>query len=469
MMLPATENRIDLQALRSRKITAQFDGGDISSDGGGILLREIDSKINLIDQISDCFRDCRDPDRIDHSIKDLVSQRVFGIILGYEDLNDHDRLRYDPLMAAICGKEDPTGSDRSDPNDKGKALAGKSTLNRLETTPFDADEKSRYKKIVASPAKLDELLVKVFLDLHVEEPKEIVLDLDVTDDPVHGNQEGRFFHGYYKSYCFLPLYVFCGSHLLAARLRTSDIDPAEGVEEELGWIVEQIRRRWENTRIVVRGDSGFCRNNLLSWCEENKVDYVFGLPKNQRLERLIAEDLVDAEFMYRTRGRASRVYNDFNYKTLKSWDKERRVVSKGEYLPKGANPRFVVTSIPDAQIEAKDLYEKVYCARGEMENRIKEQQLGLFADRTSSNRLRSNQIRLYFSSFAYVLMNALREYGLKGTQMAKAQVGTIREKLLKIGAKVKVTVRRVWISLAESYPWRSTFMQVIRNITKMRL
>lgn len=349
-------------------------------------------------------------------------------------------------------------------SDKGKALAGKSTLNRLELTPQDANGSSRYKKIVLNWERVEHLFVDVFLKLHTKAPERIVLDVDATDDPLHGHQEGRFFHGYYKEYCYLPLYIFCGDHLLCAKLRQANGDAAEGTVGELDRIVGQIRQAWPQVEIVIRGDSGFCREEIMVWCEANEVDYVLGLAKNERLKKEIAEELAQAKALHERTGLASRVFKDFTYRTLKSWSRARRVVGKAEHLEKGSNPRFVVTSIAPEALDAKTLYEKEYCARGEMENRIKEQQLYLFADRTSTSVMRSNQLRLWFSSVAYVLMNAFRQVALKGTEMERAQCGTIRVKLLKIGAQVKISVRRVVIALASGCPYQEIFATAYRNL-----
>jgi hypothetical protein len=288
--------------------------------------------------------------------------------------------------------------------------------------------------------------------------------VDATDDPLHGNQEGRFFHGYYGNYCYLPLYIFCGEFLLCARLRSSNIDASEGTVEELKRIVGQIRQAWPDVRIIVRGDSGFCRDCIMSWCESEMIDYVFGLAKNERLKAVIAGELRQAQALYEATKKAARVFKDFLYRTLDSWERERRVVGKAEYMEKGANPRFIVTSIAEENIAACALYEEMYCARGDMENRIKEQQLYLFADRTSAGKLRANQLRLYFSSVAYMLMQALRRLGLKGTQMETAQCNTIRVKILKVGAQIKVTVRKVWVSLAGGYPYADLFVQIYKNL-----
>jgi len=465
METQCTPTQLEFHALGRREVTGRFDGGTITSDAGGLLLRESERRTGIIDGFARCFEDLRDPELIEHTVAELVAQRIYGLALGYEDLNDHDDLRRDPLFAVLVGKEDPEGEERVRPRDKGRSTAGKSTLNRLELTPENpTGAELRYKKILMKPEEIDRLFVDVFLQAHVEPPEEIVLDVDATDDPLHGKQEGRFFHGYYMNYCYLPLYIFCGEFLLCARLRPSNIDAAEGTLEELERIVGQIRSAWPAVRIIVRGDSGFCRDNIMTWCEAHGIDYVFGLAKNERLKVILAEELQQAQQLYEATKEASRVFKDFRYQTRESWTRERRVVAKAEHLDKGSNPRFIVTSIEIQRIDAPILYEQLYCGRGEMENRIKEQQLWLFADRTSAGKMRANQIRLYFSSAAYLLMQALRRLGLKGTQMAAAQCNTIRLKLLKVGAQVKVTVRKVWISLAGGYPYADLFGQVLRNL-----
>jgi len=425
----ATE--FDFHPLRRREVIGRFDGGAITSDAGGLLLRELEAKTGLLRRFSDCFTDHRNPDLIEHSVLELITQRVFGLCLGYEDLNDHDELRHDPLLAVLVGKADPTGNDRVRQRDKGKALAGKSRAptagwsNRLELTPPGADADSRYKKIVASCSSLEHFFVDAFLESHAlkshaEPPEEIVLDFDATDDPLHGHQLGRFFQGYYKCYCYLPLYVFCGQHLLCAKLRPSDIDGAAGTVGELRRIVGRIRACWPQVRIVVRGDSGFCREEIMRWCEQNGVDFLLGLAKNNRLKAEIIDEMQRAKTLFEQTGEAARLFKDFAYQTLDSWSRERRVVGKAEYIAKGENPRFVVTSLSRDEIAAAPLYEQRYCARGKMENCIKEQQLFLFADRTSCATMRANQLRLWFSSVAYVLLQTLREVGLKGTELERA-------------------------------------------------
>ena len=458
--------RLDFQPLDRRDVVAQFDGGAITSDGGGLLLREAERLTGIIHRFAACFTDHRDPDRIEHTVQELVAQRVYAVALGYEDLNDHDQLRHDPLMGVLAGKGDPTGQDRRRQRDRGKALAGKSTLNRLELTPVRASAKSRYKKIALDRRAGEALFLDVFIQSFREPPERIVLDLDATDDPIHGQQSGRFFHGYYRSYCYLPLYIFCGEHLLCARLRPSNIDASAGSVKELERIVGAIRSAWPHVQIEIRADSGFCRESLMAWCEQHGVDYVLGLAKNTRLVAELAESLAEAKRQFEATGEASRVFKDFAYQTRESWSRSRRVVGKAEHLAGGANPRFVVTSLSAAWCPARELYEQKYCGRGDMENRIKEQQLWLFADRTSAATMRANQLRLWVSSVAYTLLLALRRLGLKGTELARAQCGMIRTKLLKIGAQVRVTVRKVWVSLSESFAYASVFRRVYAHLRR---
>jgi hypothetical protein len=462
--------QLEFHSLGKREVVGKFDGGSITSDAGGLLLRETEMRTGILSRFAECFQDLRDPELIEHTVAELVAQRVYGLALGYEDLNDHDDLRRDPLLAVLVGKEDPEGESRIRQQDKGKAMAGKSTLNRLELTPAEPTvAELRYKKIVMKPEEIDRLLVDVFLESYAEPPEQIVLDVDATDDPLYGKQEGRFFHGYYMNYCYLPLYIFCGEFLLCARLRSSNIDAPEGTTEELERIVGQIRSRWPAVKIIVRGDSGFCRDGIMTWCEARQIDYVFGFAKNERLKAMIASELEQARRLYEETKKAARVFKDFRYETRETWTRERRVIGKAEHLDKGSNPRFVVTSIDAQRMDGRTLYERLYCARGNMENRIKEQQLWLFADRTSTGRMRANQLRLYFSSIAYVLMQALRRLGLRGTEMAAAQCNTIRLKLFKVGAQVKVTVRKVWVSLAGGYPAVDLFRQVYDNLLTVPL
>jgi hypothetical protein len=456
-----------------RQVVADFDGGTITSDAGGLLLREVEQRFGIVRQCARCFTDHRDEEQIEFSVEELLLQRVMGLALGYEDLNDHEQLRHDPLLALLAGRADITGADRLDPRDRGKPLAGKSTLNRLELTPAGAGRTSRYKKIVAHIAQLQETLVDLFIRLRSKQgvPEQLILDFDATDDPVHGNQLGRFFHGYYQNYCYLPLYAFCDGWPLLALLRPSNIDASAGTVEHLARIVPRLRQAWPDVRIIVRGDSGFCREAIMRWCEEHRVDYVFGLARNQRLLRIIGKELHEAEALFeqtQTAGRshAARVFKDFEYRTQTSWSRTRRVIAKAEHLAKGSNPRFVVTSLAAERFAAQPLYEGLYCGRGEMENRIKEQQLYLFADRTSTHGLRSNQLRVLFSTMAYVLHKALKEFGLAGTALATAQVQTVRAKLLKIGGRINVSVRRVLLSLSQAFPERAVFAEALCNLRR---
>jgi hypothetical protein len=458
------------QKLGGRELVWRFDGGDITSDGGVLLLKKLEEKTGIVRRFAACFTDYRSPKQIEHPLLDLLMQRLFGLALGYEDLNDHDELRRDPMLAVALGKDDVKGEQRRRAQDRGKALAGKSTLNRLELTAPDYEGSPRQKnsdkpetrKIVVDPESIDALLVDLFLEAHAQAPDRIILDLDATDDILYGHQEGRFYHGYYHDYCYLPLYVFCGEHLLCARLRPSNIDASADSVEQLEPVVARIRQCWPGVKILLRGDAGFCREKLMAWCQREDLDYIFGLAQNPRLKKLIEAQMAQAEKQYQETQAPARVFAEFFYSTKDTWSCERRVIAKAEHLDKGANPRFVVTSLSAEQMAAQELYEKGYCARGDSpENRIKEQQLDLFADRTSTGKMWSNQLRLYFSSLAYVLLQTLRRTGLAGTELEKAQCGTIRLKLLKIGAQVRVTVRKIWISLAGGYPYAAVFAQVL--------
>ena len=448
MLTECSQDSFGFASLGCRKVTAAFDGGAITSNAGALLLREADRAIGLSRRVAACFKDGRRQDRIEHTAGTLIAQRIHGIALGYEDLNDHEELRHDPVLGLLSGKLEAKRRDCA-------VLAGKSTLNRLEHAPRAEDD--RYCKLSVDEEAMKRLFVYLFLESHARPPKRIVLDLDATDDPIHGEQEGRFFHGYYKCYCYLPLYVFCGRELLLAKLRPANIDASAGAKDEIAWIVTQIRERWPDAEIWLRADSGFCREELMAWCENNRVDYVFGLARNGRLETEIADELAEAEAKAKESGKPIRMFKELRYQTRKSWSRERRVVAKAEHLPKGKNPRFIVTSLVCEAIQAQELYEKIYCARGEMENRIKECQLDLFADRTSAASLRANQLRLWFASLAYVLVTALRRLALAGTELAQATVGTIRLKLLKLGALVTVSVRRIKIAIASACPMKSVF------------
>ncbi|MGH6670882.1 MAG: IS1380 family transposase [Xanthobacteraceae bacterium] len=428
--------------VEGREVVAAFDGGAITSDAGALLLGAADGAIRLTERFAACFHDERRQALIEHAVATLLGQRVFGIALGYEDLNDHDALRYDPMMAVLAGKLEARREDCA-------PVAGKSTLNRLELSRL---EPTRYHKVSHNPIAIRRLMVELFLEAHERAPQEIILDLDATDDPVHGEQEGRFFHGYYDCYCYLPLYVFCGRHLLAAKLRSARIDAAAGAVEEVARIVAQVRARWPSVRIVLRADSGFAREELMAWCEANGVHFLFGLQQNKRLVAVIAAELARAAAKSRRSGKPARFFKEFTWQTRRSWSRRRRVVAKAEFTNDEANPRFVVTSLPRAACKPKYLYEKVYCARGEMENRIKECQLDLYADRTSTATMRANQLRLWFHSMAYILLCAVRRIGLHDGALANASCGTIRLKLLKIGALVRISVRRIKVAMASSCP-----------------
>jgi hypothetical protein len=446
-MTECTQSGFEFQAHFSREVVARFDGGRMTSDAGGLLLRETDQRLNLLPRLAQCFLDGRDSTRIAHSVAEMVSQRVYGLALGYEDLNDHEQLRQDPMLKLLAGQPDLEAP-----------LAGKSTLNRLELSTGTPD---RYKKITFWKASIDELLVDVFLEAHRNWcPLEIVLDVDTTDVALHGKQEDRFFHGYYDHYCYLPLYVFCGEHVLCARLRPANLDAAAGSLTEIRRIVEQMRAAWPGVRIILRGDSGFCRDELMRWCEHHQVDFVLGFARNERLRAMLAPQLAAAALQFEQTQKPARIFAEFSYQTTTgSWNQPRRVVAKAEHIDGKENPRYVVTSLSAEAWPPQLLYEDLYCARGDMENRIKEQFL-LFADRVSAETMRANQLRLYLSAIAYVLVSGLRRLGLQATELAHAQVSTIRLRLLKIGAHIRVTVRKVWFSLPRSYPWPDLFQRV---------
>ena len=447
-MTECTQETFSFAAHFSRRVEAGFTAGQVSTDGGALLLREVDRKINLLGRLAGCFLDGRSPLLITHQLSEMLSQRIYGLALGYEDLNDHEQLRRDPLLGVLSGKRNLN-----------EELAGKSTLNRLELV----GRTGRYHKISYSADAIDHLLVDLYIESHPTPPEQIVLDLDATDIPLYGHQPERFFHGYYDSYCYLPLYIFAGDQLLCARLRPANQDAAAGSLEEVKPIVAQLRRRWPEVRILLRADSGFCREELMGWCEQNHVDYVFGLARNPRLRKVIGKEMHQAQVLHQSTGKAARVFTEFSYKTRKTWSCLRRVIAKAEYLDKGENPRFVVTSLSQEQWTAQDLYEKCYCARGEMENRIKEQ-MHLFADRLSTDEMKGNQLRLYFSALAYTLVEALRRLGLKGTEWAQAQVDTIRSKLFKIGAVVRVSVRRIVLQMSSAYPWKQVYAQAFHAL-----
>jgi hypothetical protein len=453
-MTECSQSSFGFENCGGREVVASFDGGTISSDGGSLLLRQTDQRLNLLPRLASCFVDRRDPERVEHSVLEMLSQRIYGLALGYEDVNDHEDLRVDPLFGMLAGRKDLN-----------RPLAGKSTLNRMELGNGMPD---RYKKITFWKDSVDELLVAIFIESHDKAPEQVIVDVDTTDLPLHGKQEGRFFHGYYDCYCYLPLFIFCGEHVLCARLRQSDSDASAGSLREMQRVIAQRRAAWPDTRIILRGDSGFCRNQLMSWCESNKVEYVFGLARNQRLLRIIGREMWEATEEWNRTGKPARVFAEFSYATKSTnkrpgWDRERRVVAKAEHIDGKQNPRFVVTSLNPEQWPAQSLYEELYCARGDMENRIKEQ-FSLFADRVSAETMRANQLRLYLSVMAYVLISGLRRLGLQATEMADAQVTTIRTKLLKIGAHIRVTVRRVRVSLSSAFPSQRLFQQVWANL-----
>ena len=433
--------------VEGRSVVAAFDGGKITSDAGGVLLRATDRAVGLVDRFAPCFSDSRSEELIEHTVATMIGQRVFGIALGYEDVVDHDTLRHDPIMAVLAGKLTARRQNCA-------PVAGKSTLNRLE---LGKAEPTSYHKIGHDPLAIEGVFVDLFLEAQRRAPPQIILDLDATDDPLHGHQEGRFFHGYYDCYCYLPLYIFCGRHLLAAKLRRSNIDASAGAVAEVARIVAQIRSRWPRVRILLRADSGFAREALMCWCELNRIDYLFGLARNERLTAAIAAELQEAQQLGERTGKPARRFKDLTWSTLDSWSRARRVVAKAEWTGGEANPRFVVTSLSRTEHEARHLYEKVYCARGDMENHIKECQLDLFADRTSAATMRANQLRLWFAAMAYVLVCALRRIALRHTQFAQATCGTIRLKLFKIGALVRVSVRRIKIAMASACPYQNEF------------
>ena len=450
MPTECTPTLFEFEAVEGRAVVAGFDGGDITSNAGALLLGQVDRGLGLMRRFAACFTDRRNPYFVEHQVETLVGQRVFGLALGYEDLNDHEELRKDPTFAVLAGKLAPVLRTNCE------ALAGKSTLNRLEHTP--RRHAVKYHKIDCDGTRVDALFVDLFIEAHERAPREIVLDLDNTDIPLHGEQEGRFFHGHYDGYCYLPLYVFCGRHLLLAQQRCANVAGSAGAVEEMARIIAQIRQSWPRVRITLRADSGFANDPLMAWCEANRVDYVFGLARNVRLEAVLAEPLAEAKRLCLASGKPARVFNDFRYRTRDSWSRERRVVGKAEHTLDGANPRFVVTSLKRTRTtyDARSLYEDLYCARGEAENRIGEQ-FEMFADRASSATLQANQLRLWFSAMAYVLVDTLRRVGLRHTQFADAAVATIRLKLLKLGAQVRKSVRRIHFAITSGCPNKDEF------------
>jgi DDE family transposase len=468
------EQGLLFQELGNREVVVDFKGGYLSSDGGGILLRELESRSGLLKELSECFIDLRDQRFVEHTVESLVKQRINGLVLGYEDLNDHDELRRDPLHGLLAGKSDPLGQDRLCDQDKGKALAARSTLNRLELSSEWTD--LRYHKIPAEAEKIEALLIKRGVKAIRRKVAEIVLDFDATDDPLHGRQEGAFFHGFYRDYCYLPLYCFCGNIPLYAKLRDCKRDASEGTVEALQKIVPTIRKRFgRKVRIIVRADSSFARESIMAWCEDNGVYYCVGLARNDRLAERLASgfESLRSQIQEGKLETPSRTFIEFEYSTLESWSRARRVIGKAEILAQGDNPRFIVTNLPRdgwgdahqiARLEPAALYEKFYCARGDMENRIKEQQLDLFADRTSTHWMAPNQLRLWFSAFAHLLVSILRAQALSNTELEHASIGQIRLRLFKIAARFKLSVRRIHIELCSAYPLKRLFAQIHANL-----
>jgi hypothetical protein len=466
------------QDLGPRKVVADFSGGTLSSDGGVLFLRRIDHGLGLSRRLAGCFDDQRDQRFVDHSMQQLLAQRLYGLALGYEDLNDHERLRLDPLLAVACEKRDPLGLDRFNSADRGIALAAPSTLNRLE---LSNNKSTRCHKLPHDPQKIEACLLEMAVRCLPKHAVEVVLDLDAMGHRIHGLQEGRHFHAYYDDYCYLPLYVFVGDIPLWAQLRTSDQDAAQGVVPALEKIVGVIRKRCKRARIILRGDSGFCREEIMAWCEGQPglVYYCLGLAKNSVLIGELAPALAQARARRCLSGAPNaRTFSEFEYQTQKSWSRSRRVIGKAEVMTGGDNPRFVVTNLPAegfkgdgdrARFTAQRLYEESYCSRGEMENVLKQQTLDLQADRMSTHYLASNQLRLWLATFGYLLMERLRALGLAGTELAQATVGSVRVKLLKVAAQVHVSVRRVYVQLSSAYPLQNLFRLCHRRLMGLTL
>ena len=434
-MSDCTSKQLEFEPFKRRRVEANFDGGDVSSDGGLLLLRKLERRLGLIDAVARALADPRDPERIKHELVDMLRQRVFGLVQGYEDLNDHAALRNDVLMQTACERD--------------TALASAPTLCRLE------NRASR-----AGAWAIHEVIVQKFIASFKHAPEELVLDFDATDDPLHGKQEARFFHGYYDNYCYLPLYVFCGEQLLVSYLRPSKIDESKHAGAVLKLLVTRLRKAWPKVRIIVRGDSGFCRRRMLAWCERNGVGYCVGLAKNERLNKMTEEHRARLAWRFVQSQVKQREFAELRY-GARTWKCERRVIARLEHMEKGDNPRYVVTNLEG---EAAELYERLYCARGEMENRIKEAQLGLFADRTSCQYFGANQFRLLLSSLAYVLTERLRALALAGTEFARLQATTLRSKLLKIGAVIVRNTRRVRVMLSSAFPHQGIFIAAARAL-----
>jgi Transposase DDE domain group 1 len=452
-MTECKQATLRFQEISGKRIEAKFDGGMVSTEAGALILRELCKKRGIFERLKNCFTDYRDAESIEHSVQALLEQRIYGLACGYEDLNDHDILRQDPVFQLLVGK-----LPELEPK-----LAGRNTLNRLELSGQEMQAGERYKKIVCNDERMQEFFVEEFVRYAKRHKlKQIVLDCDATDVPLHGKQEGRFFHGYYGHYCYLPLYIFCEEFPLWAELRPSNIDASLGTEEALSKIVGQLRKRLKNIKIIVRGDSGFARDSIMQFCENSGIDYVLGLARNARLESELEDTMIEAKAKFKKTTSAARLFKDFQYKTLDTWSRTRRVIGKAEYLPKGPNPRFIVTSLSRSALKAAELYENCYCKRGEMENHIKEQ-FQLFSYRLSSGVKRANQLRLWFSTLAYLILVLVKKYALKHTSLANAEVLSIRLKLIKLAAKITVSARRVYLSFAQGFPFQALFATALKN------
>lgn len=462
-MTECTTEKLIFEGVGRRRVEADFSGGQVSSDGGVLLVREADRRIGLSERMAECFVDYRDSKQVEHSVKELIRQRVYALVLGYEDVNDHELLSRDPLLATVIGKRDPQGNNRRSSKHRGVAAASASTLSRIDRTAEDANSKSRYEKVVCDFDKLRSCFVQTFIKSHQRAPERLVLDVDPTDIQLHGNQEQKFYHGYYGHYCYLPMYLFCGDYPLSVKLRPSNIDGSLGVVQFLQPVVEQIREAFPQVHLIIRADSGFCREELMAWCEHNGIDYVLGMAKNVRLQNALSKSLERARRQYLRTGQTARYFAEFRYQTHSTWTRVRRVVGKAEHMDKGANPRFVVTSLLARQYEKRYLYEQLYCARGEMENRIKEQ-LDLFADRASCHRFRGNEIRLWWSMAAHLLVVVLRQDALRDTHLEKAQAPTLRTRLFKVGAVLSVSVRRVYVRLSSAFPLQQLFVLILQRL-----
>jgi len=464
-----TEEQIDFQPLGGRQVTGQFNGGRITSDAGVLQLRELEEQFGLIERLAECFEDHRNQEHVEHSLEELLRQRIFGLVLGYEDLNDHDSLRRDPAIAAACGKEEPDGRDRKQDEDKGNPLAASATLNRLELGTEQGGPEERYKRIEPDPTKIEEVLVEFWVEMLQRRygpkgPESLVLDADASDIQLHGMQEGRHYHAYYDGYCYLPLYVFEGEWIVGAMLRSSDCSAAGNSQAPLELIIDTLQDRFPETRIILRGDSDFSTPSMMQFCEQWDLDYVFGLRKNSRLTRRIEDKMQQAKRLAEQGDGTAKLFDDFNYATVESWEHKRRVVAKVEWSDGEPNPRYVVTSLGREESTPETVYCEDYCGRGEAENRIKELQQPLFGTRMSAGMMSVNQLRTYFSSIAYLFICLFRQVALEGTQWAGLQTDSIRQSFLKIGALVQISTRRVWLKMASGYPQQEAFGMVTEKI-----